>query len=125
MHVLLIIYIKANEGSLSAYWERERELEADGIEGPLGLVILNLAAGICSIHQKHLYFPLVWNSFAVVAGIFIRIVWLRFKEVGLNNWPSMIIFIWFLIFAMELFDLSTSWTYYLIEPKDSKTKKND
>lgn len=124
VHVLLIVYIKANEGSGLAFWERERELQADGIGGPLGLAIVNFAAGMCSIYQKHLVFPLVWNTFVAVAGTFVPIVWLRFIEEGLSSWPYFIIFIWFAIFAMELSAFSTSWTYYFLQTKDSKEKNN-
>ena len=38
IHVLLTIYMKANETNLSDYWLEERKL--GGIEGPVGLVIL-------------------------------------------------------------------------------------
>jgi len=127
MHILLIIYIRANEGSSgsSAYWERERELDADGIGGPVGICILNFAAGMCSINRKQLYFPLVWNSFVIVAGTLIPLVWLRFVEEGLSSWPYFIIFVWFGIFAMELSAFSTCWTYYFIQTHDSKTKKDE
>jgi magnesium-transporting ATPase (P-type) len=118
VHVLLIIYIKVNEGSEDAYWVREKELEADGIGGPLGLAILNFAAGMCSIHQKHLTFPLVWNSFVIIAGTMLPLVWLRFVEEGLSTWPYFIIFVWWAIFSMELSAFATSWTYYSIKPKE-------
>ena len=99
---------------------RWRELDPNPYAGPLGLAILNFAAGMCSIHQKHLKFPLVWNSFVIIAGTFIPLVWLRFLEEGLGSWPYFIVFVWFMIFAMELSAFSTTWTYYLIQTKDPK-----
>ena len=124
IHLLLIVYIKVNEGSEEPYWVRERELEADGIGGPLGLAILNFAAGMCSLHKKHLSFPLFWNSFVIVAGTCIPLVWLRFLEEGLSNWPYVIIFVWFAIFSAELSGIATAWTYKLIST-DSSAKKED
>ncbi len=124
IHLLLIIYIKVNAGNEEPYWVRERELEADGIGGPLGLAILNFAAGMCSIHKKHLSFPLFWNSFVIVAGTCIPLVWLRFLEEGLSTWPYFIIFVWFAIFSAELSAFATAWTYKLIST-DSSEKKED
>mmetsp|Transcript_1458 Transcript_1458/g.3286 ORF Transcript_1458/g.3286 Transcript_1458/m.3286 type:complete len:192 (+) Transcript_1458:160-735(+) len=125
IHILLVVYIKANEGSDGAFWAKERELEADGIGGPLGLAIMNFAAGMCSIHNKQMIFPLVWNSFVVVAGTLIPLVWLRFIEEGLATWPYVIIFIWFVIFAMELSAFSAIWTYKLIKTDDATANKSD
>ena len=125
VHLLLIIYIKVNEGNESAYWLKERELDPNPAAGPIGLTILNFAAGMCSAHRKYPKFPLVWNSFVVVAGTFIPLVWLRFLEEGLSTWPYFIVFVWFMIFAMELSAFSTSWTYYLIQTKDPESKKDD
>lgn len=122
VHLLLIVYIKVNEGSEEAYWVRERELEQDGIGAPVGLTIINFAAGMCSLHKKHISFPLVWNTFVIVAGTAIPLVWLRFLEEGLSNWPYFIIFVWFMIFSMELSAFSTAWTYNLIKPKEEKNK---
>eukprot|EP00535_Pseudo-nitzschia_heimii_P010520 CAMPEP_0197173058 /NCGR_PEP_ID=MMETSP1423-20130617/115_1 /TAXON_ID=476441 /ORGANISM="Pseudo-nitzschia heimii, Strain UNC1101" /LENGTH=200 /DNA_ID=CAMNT_0042621809 /DNA_START=145 /DNA_END=747 /DNA_ORIENTATION=+ len=124
VHVLLVVYIMANEGSEAAYWVRERELEADGIEGPLGLAILNFAAGMCSMHGKAMAFPLVWNSFVVIAGTLLPVVWLRFLEEGLATWPYFILFVWFAIFAMELTAFTTSWTYRGIRTT-AASKKDD
>mmetsp|Transcript_20039 Transcript_20039/g.49865 ORF Transcript_20039/g.49865 Transcript_20039/m.49865 type:complete len:180 (+) Transcript_20039:134-673(+) len=120
IHFLLIVYIKVNEGSEDAYWVRERELEADGIEGPLGLAILNFAAGMCSIHDKAPGFPLFWNSFVIVAGTLLPLVWLRMLEEGLSSWPYFIIFIWFSIFSAELTAFSTVWTLKLIKTDSKK-----
>mmetsp|Transcript_10213 Transcript_10213/g.10919 ORF Transcript_10213/g.10919 Transcript_10213/m.10919 type:complete len:193 (-) Transcript_10213:44-622(-) len=131
--LLLLSYIHVNKGSRSVYWERERELGSDGEAGILGLAIVNLLAGICSIFpyqytQKHFTFPLFWNSFLVASGIFVPIVWLRFIEEGLSSWPYFIIFVWFAISAMELSAFSCSWTYYLIQTNNTSsntTKKDD
>jgi len=125
VHVLLIVYIKANEGNDSAYWVREKELEADGIGGPVGLAVLNFAAGMLSMHNKRLMFPLVWNSFVIIAGTFLPLVWLRFVEEGLSTWPYFIIFVWFAIFAMELSAFATSWTLYAIRSNAPKTEKKE
>lgn len=124
VHLLLIIYIKVNEGSDEPYWVKERELDADGIGGPLGLTILNFAAGMCSLHQVYLSFPLVWNSFVIIAGTAIPIVWLRFLEEGLSTWPYFIILVWFSIFSAELSAFSTALTYRLITPKPVEMKKD-
>ena len=124
VHVLLVVYIKVNEGSDTAYWAREREVEADGIGGPVGLAVLNFAAGMCSMHGKAMSFPLVWNTFVVVAGTLLPVVWLRFLEEGLETWPYFIVFVWFAIFAMELTAFATSWTYRGIKTEDAP-KKDD
>eukprot|EP00751_Fragilariopsis_kerguelensis_P021711 CAMPEP_0170885230 /NCGR_PEP_ID=MMETSP0734-20130129/35693_1 /TAXON_ID=186038 /ORGANISM="Fragilariopsis kerguelensis, Strain L26-C5" /LENGTH=193 /DNA_ID=CAMNT_0011270477 /DNA_START=51 /DNA_END=632 /DNA_ORIENTATION=- len=127
VHAMLIVYIQANAGgeTNAVYWAREKELEADGIGGPLGLTVLNFAAGMCSMHGKAMGFPLVWNSFVIVAGSLLPIVWLRFLEEGLATWPYFIVFVWFVIFAMELTAFVTSWTYRGIRGSSEDASKKD
>eukprot|EP00985_Skeletonema_marinoi_P026581 scaffold20692_cov147-Skeletonema_marinoi.AAC.31 len=50
VHILLIIYMEANEKNLSDYWLEERKL--GGIEGPVGLAILNFGAAISACSTK-------------------------------------------------------------------------
>ena len=120
IHLLLIMYMKANEGSEEPYWAHEREIEADGLGGPIFLAIFNLAAGMCSLKKLSYKFPLGWNSFVIVAGTMIPLVWQRFLEEGLATWPYLITFIWFAIFAAELSAFATSLTYYLLTSEKSK-----
>lgn len=67
-------------------------------------------------------FPLIWNSFVIVAGVLIPIVWLRFVEEGLTSWPYTIIFIWFLIFALELTAFTGSVTHYALVSAANESK---
>ena len=120
IHVLLTIYMKANETNLSDYWLEERKL--GGIEGPVGLVILNLAAAISALHHNKMTFPLYWNTFVACAGTLIPIVWLRFIKEGMACWPYEIVFIWCWIFAMELTAVSCSVTHFAIEQSGDKQK---
>ena len=60
IHILLTVYMKANESNLSEYWIEERKL--GGIEGPVGLVILNLAAAISALLHNKMTVPLYWNA---------------------------------------------------------------
>lgn len=120
IHLLLIMYMKANAGSEEPYWAHEREIGADGIGGPVFLAIFNFAAGYCSLTKYSYKFPLGWNSFVIVAGTFIPLVWQRFLEDGLATWPYTITFIWFAIFAAELTAFATSVTYYCLVADKSK-----
>ena len=120
IHILLIIYMKANETNLSDYWLEERKL--GGIEGPVGLAILNFGAAISALFYNKMTFPLCWNAFVACAGTFIPIVWLRFIKEGLACWPYEVIFIWFWIFAMELTAVSCSVTHFAIERSGDKEK---
>eukprot|EP00574_Skeletonema_japonicum_P004200 CAMPEP_0201728864 /NCGR_PEP_ID=MMETSP0593-20130828/17269_1 /ASSEMBLY_ACC=CAM_ASM_000672 /TAXON_ID=267983 /ORGANISM="Skeletonema japonicum, Strain CCMP2506" /LENGTH=135 /DNA_ID=CAMNT_0048221089 /DNA_START=40 /DNA_END=444 /DNA_ORIENTATION=- len=73
IHILLTVYMKANETNLSQYWLEERKL--GGIEGPVGLAILNLAAAISALLHNKMTFPLYWNVFVACAGTLIPVVW--------------------------------------------------
>lgn len=120
VHILLSVYMKANESNLSEYWIEERKL--GGIEGPVGLVILNLAAAISALLYNKMTVPLYWNTFVACAGTLIPVVWLRFVKEGMACWPYEIVFIWFWIFAMELTAVSCSVTHFALERSGCKEK---
>ena len=120
IHILLIIYMKANETNLSDYWLEERKL--GGIEGPVGLAILNFGAAMSALLHNKMTFLLYWNAFVACAGTFVPIVCLRFIQEGLTCWPYEVIFIWFWIFAMELTAVSCSVTHFAIERSGRKEK---
>jgi hypothetical protein len=115
IHVLLVIYTLSNAGNTSAYWLKEREL--GGIEGPVFLAVLNGAVGLCALRGYTMLFPLVWNSFVAVAGTLLPIVWPRFLSEGLSDWPYTVIFIWFVIFFMELTAFTASVTHRAVSTK--------
>uniref|UniRef100_A0A7S2AQD0 Uncharacterized protein n=1 Tax=Octactis speculum TaxID=3111310 RepID=A0A7S2AQD0_9STRA len=117
-HVLLIVYTLANGNNNSEYWIEERKL--GGIEGPVFLAILNLAAGISSLLYNSMLFPLGWNSFVIAAGTFLPVVWPRFLAEGIATWPYTIIFVWFLIFAFELTAFTCSVTHFALSAKGAK-----
>jgi hypothetical protein len=106
IHILLIVITKANENNESEYWVKERAL--GGIEGPAVITLLNFAAGMFALRDGNMAFPLGWNSFVAVAGTLLPIVWPRFIYEGLETWPYIVIFIWFVVFAMELLTAFTS-----------------
>lgn len=120
IHILLAIYMKANETNLSEYWLEERKL--GGIEGPVGLAILNLVVAISALLHNKMTLPLYWNAFVACAGTLVPIVWLRFIKEGLACWPYEIVFIWLWIFAMELTAVSCSVTHFAIERSGFKEK---
>ncbi|KAL7540974.1 hypothetical protein ACHAXR_010532 [Thalassiosira sp. AJA248-18] len=99
IHILLTIYMLSNTTNDSEYWVEERKL--GGIEGPVGLAILNFLAGMSAL-RGNMKFPLGWNCFVTVLGTLMPIVWPRFIEVGLTSWPYIVIFVWFGIFFFEL-----------------------
>jgi uncharacterized integral membrane protein len=51
-------------------------------------------------------------------------VWPRFLEEGLAEWPYIVVFIWFAIFAMELIAFTSSMTYFALKSNMEKTEKN-
>lgn len=68
-------------------------------------------------------FPLVWNTFVAIVGTLIPLVWLRFVSVGMAAWPYEVVFMWFVIFYMELCAVTSSVTYFLLgQNGSSKTK---
>ena len=115
IHVLLVIYTLSNADNTSAYWLKEREL--GGIEGPVFLAVLNGAAGLCALRGYTMMFPLVWNCFVAAAGTLLPIVWPRFLSEGLSDWPYTVIFIWFVIFFMELTAFTASVTHRAVSTK--------
>ena len=125
-HAMLVVYMKSNAINPATYWMKEREL--GGIEGPVILLLINLLIGLASIQSSKKWpmkVALGWNSFAAVLGIFLPVVWPRFLEEGLTTWPYIVIFIWFMIFTMELTALITSATYYLMEKADLPAGKSE
>ena len=68
-------------------------------------------------------FPLVWNTFVAFVGTLIPLVWLRFVNVGMSSWPYEVVFMWFVIFYMELCAVTSSVThYFLLGENGDKTK---
>jgi magnesium-transporting ATPase (P-type) len=126
VHWLVVAYITAKSGSGEnvLYWEREEELGVGGIDGPLFFAVVNLAVGMCSLHNKFLSVSLVWNSLIAIAGIALPFVWLRFVEEGLATWPYIVVFLWWIIFAMEVSAFAASWTHHLMGASDSEKKEN-
>ena len=118
IHVLLTAYTLSNAANDSAYWTAERAL--GGVEGPVGLAVLNCAAGLCALRGYGMTFPLGWNAFVACAGTCLPVVWARFLEVGLAAWPYTIVFVWFAIFFFELMALTCSVAHFAIEKSDAK-----
>lgn len=58
----------ANADNQSIYWEKEREL--GGVEGPVGLMLINTAVGYLALASGDKYTKLSvgWNSFVAVLG---------------------------------------------------------
>jgi hypothetical protein len=121
-HLLLMIYTISNNNNQSIYWEKEREI--GGIEGPIFLALLNGIIGLISLYKWSFKIPLIWNTFIIFSGTLLPIVWARFLEEGLTTWPYIIIFIWFMIFAMELTAFTSSLTYYLMVSRRVDTTHN-
>eukprot|EP00584_Thalassiosira_punctigera_P005452 CAMPEP_0172543988 /NCGR_PEP_ID=MMETSP1067-20121228/14249_1 /TAXON_ID=265564 ORGANISM="Thalassiosira punctigera, Strain Tpunct2005C2" /NCGR_SAMPLE_ID=MMETSP1067 /ASSEMBLY_ACC=CAM_ASM_000444 /LENGTH=193 /DNA_ID=CAMNT_0013330483 /DNA_START=26 /DNA_END=607 /DNA_ORIENTATION=- len=121
IHLLLLTYMLSNSDNESEYWMEERKL--GGIEGPVGLALFNLAAGLSATRNFTMKFPLGWNTFVALAGTLVPVVWLRFLEGGMANWPYPIVFVWFCIFFFELTAVCCSVGHVLIEgASDSKGK---
>jgi hypothetical protein len=87
-------------------------------------MVLNFIAGMCALRGLGMAFPLGWNSFVIIAGVFIPVVWPRFIEEGLTTWPYTIIFIWFAIFACELTAFVSSVTHAAIKRGDDQKKED-
>lgn len=122
IHILLTIYTLANANNDSDYWVEERKI--GGIEGPVGLAVLNFLAGISALRGYGMKFPVGWNSFVAVTGTFIPIVWLRFLEEGLASWPYTIVFVWFFIFFFELAAVTCSVAHMAIVTCKSCSNKS-
>ena len=121
IHILLTIYTLSNSNNESEYWVEERKL--GGIEGPVGLVVINFLAGMSALKGYGMTFPVGWNSFVAVAGTFLPIVWPRFLEEGLASWPYTIVFIWFAIFFFELTAVTCSVAHFaVVRSGSNKTK---
>jgi uncharacterized membrane protein len=68
-----------------------------------------------AIQFDKMTFPLIWNVFVAFIGTLVPMVWLRFISVGLASWPYEVVFIWFVIFFMELTAVTASVTHFAIE----------
>ena len=120
LHILLIIYTISNYENNSEYWLEERKL--GGIEGLVALTIINSISSLSALYFKHMTFPLVWNTFVAFVGTLIPLVWFRFVSVGMVSWPYEVVFIWFMIFYMELCAVTSSVTHFLLGDGGNKTK---
>lgn len=120
LHILLIIYTISNYENNSEYWLEECKL--GGIEGLVILTIINSISSLCALYFKNMTFPLVWNTFVAFVGTLIPLVWLRFVSVGMVSWPYEVVFMWFMIFFMELCAVTSSVTYFLLGMDGEKTK---
>ena len=90
------------------------ELE-EGLGGPIALMVINSLVGLYSLNGGGPKVSAFWNTFVVFAGTLIPLVWLRFIETGLTQWPYIVVFIWFAIFAMELTSATCSITWYFLK----------
>ena len=111
-HAPLTLYILANAGRSDHFFVKEREL--GGLEGPGALALIKVAVGLLSIKARWLLLSFGWNCFVAILGTLLPIVWPRFLSQGLNTWPTIIIFIWFVIFAMELIAAAASATWFAL-----------
>ena len=108
-HAPLTLYMSANAGRSDHFFVKEREL--GGLEGPAALTLINVAVGLLSIKARWLILSGDRDYFVAILGTLLPIVWPRFLSQGLNTWPTIIIFIWFVIFAMELLAAAASATW--------------
>ena len=65
------------------------------------LLAINGAIGFRTLRGAGSTVPCAWNTFVVVAGSFIPLVWPKFLIEGLASWPYEIVFIWIGIWAFE------------------------
>ncbi|KAL7544433.1 hypothetical protein ACHAWF_007812 [Thalassiosira exigua] len=125
IHLVLVVYIKANETNTAAYWLKEREL--GGIEAPCALGAINLLVGASALRRSQNVggspmLSLGWNGFVVAAGTFVPDVWHRFLSEGLLEWPHVPVFVWFFIFFMELGAFATSATWWALSAREEGAK---
>ena len=111
-HALLTLYVSANAGRQDRFFVKEREL--GGLEGPASLTLINVAVDLLSIKARWLILSGDRDCFVAILGTLLPIVWPRFLSQGLNTWPTIIIFIWFVIFAMELIAAAASATWFAL-----------
>jgi len=88
-----------------------------GINGTVGLLAL------CGIGGP---VPAIsWNTFVIVAGVFIPTVWPVFITEGLATWPLIPVVVWLAIFAMELTAVCTSWLWFALRNLPAPPSSSD
>ena len=77
-------------------------------------MLINTTVGLLSIFGGFVKLSLGWNAFVAITGTAVPIVWYRFLAEGLAYWPYEVIFIWWVIFTMELTAVTTSATWFAL-----------
>ena len=97
VHLLLILLLRSNT---KKYVDAGID-DAENVTGPLVLLVINGLLGIRTIRGHSLHIPAGWNSFVLIAGSLLPVVWQKFLISGLASWPYEILFIWICIWAFE------------------------
>ena len=96
-HALLIVMLLTDTERYKIYFPDEAEMPI----GPVILGIINGLVGIKTLTGKSIVLALSWNSFVAVMGSLLPLVWPKFIDVGMTEWPYLAIFLWLGIYAFE------------------------
>ena len=97
VHVVLVAMFLTETERYKVYFPDEAVMPV----GPIALVLVNAIVGRATLKGGGIQLGLAWNSFAAVMGTVIPMVWPKFIDFGLANWPYPVIFLWLCIFACE------------------------
>lgn len=104
VHALLIIMLTTDSDRYKVFFPDEAEAPV----GPLVLMVVNGLVGRATLKGGALKLSLGWNSFIALAGSLMPIVWPKFIDVGMTEWPYLAIFLWLFIYSFEATAFFTS-----------------
>jgi len=96
-HAYLIIMLMTDQDKYKPFFPDEVESPV----GPAALMIINGLVGRSTLKGGGLILSMCWNCFVAVAGSLLPVVWPKFIDVGMAQWPYLAIFLWLAIYAFE------------------------
>mmetsp|Transcript_38511 Transcript_38511/g.128776 ORF Transcript_38511/g.128776 Transcript_38511/m.128776 type:complete len:191 (+) Transcript_38511:35-607(+) len=97
VHALLVIMLLTDTERYKVFFPDEAEMPI----GPVVLGAINGFVGAKTLVGHGIVLAVSWNSFVAVAGCLLPVVWPKFIDVGLSEWPYQSIFLWLGIYAFE------------------------
>ena len=94
--ILVILLLSSKQRLIEAGIE-----DAEDISGPVFLLLINGAVGWRTLSGAGPIVAFGWNVFVAITGTLVPLVWPRFVNTGLAEWPYPLVFMWLLIFVFE------------------------
>ena len=111
VHSLLVILLASNaERFLKAGID-----DAEELTGPIALGVINGLVGLRALNGAGPNVSFGWNTFVAFTGSLLPVVWPKFLDMGMSQWPYILIFLWLGIYAFESLAFFTSVAWFAMK----------